>query len=276
MRAGTGIQTGRHLPPPLGARIWAAGRACFLVCTCITLTCSPRWSAAQTVPVPVDAVAGVFANEDTAAEASSLATVGLVREHNTDLHFYRVAPMPGQTLSHLIESLKQRPEIRYAEPNGWGTIGSEPNDYYYVTVDSVVGDPRYGLLYQYAPGTVHADQAWGIWQPQQTVVIAMIDTGVDDTHPDLTHRMYRDAGGTVIGYNVLTGVTGATGDDNGHGTHCAGLAAAQINNTTGIAGIAGWNGNSLLSDTTYTKLMPVKVTNSSGDWNFTEITDGID
>lgn len=115
----------------------------------------------------------------------------------------------------------------------------------------------------------------GIWNPQQTIVIAVIDTGIEDTHEDLTNKMYRDGSGNVIGYNEFTGVEGATGDDNGHGTHCAGIAAAQINNADGIAGISGWNGVAGYSDTTYTKLMPVKVDNADDTGSPADLEYGI-
>src|SRR5205823_2599115 len=75
--------------------------------------------------------------------------------------------------------------------------------------------------------------------------------------------------------NVFTGATGPALDDYFHGTHCAGIAAAQVNNATGIAGIAGWNGVAGATDTYYTKLMPVKVMDSTGSGTNAGVATGI-
>ena len=52
---------------------------------------------------------------------------------------------------------------------------------------------------------MQADLAWGIWQPSAQVILAIVDTGIDNTHPDLTNKILRDANGNVVGYNALTG-----------------------------------------------------------------------
>ncbi len=70
------------------------------------------------------------------------------------------------------------------------------------------------------------------------------------------------ASGNPIDYDYINNDADAT-DDQGHGTHCAGIAAAQTNNEIGMAGIAGWNGK-LGTDTSYIKLMPVKVLAADG------------
>src|SRR5262249_32802988 len=59
------------------------------------------------------------------------------------------------------------------------------------------------------------------------------------------------------------------------GTHCAGIAAAQVNNSTGIAGISGWNGVAGATDTFYTKLMSVKVLDSTGTGSDASVAAGI-
>ena len=48
-----------------------------------------------------------------------------------------------------------------------------------------------------SPQKMQADLAWGIWQPQAQVVIAIVDTGIDVTHPDLTNKIYRNGAGAV-------------------------------------------------------------------------------
>ena len=132
--------------------------------------------------------------------------------------------------------------------------------------------------FEWGPFTTRTVAAWHIWQPKNTrpIIIAIIDTGVDDTHPDLTNMILRDATGNVIGYNSLTQTVGPTLPDHPHGTHCAGIAAAQGNNGLGVAGVASWNGDPNASDTTHVKIMPVKVLDASGSGTDQDVADGID
>jgi subtilisin family serine protease len=64
------------------------------------------------------------------------------------------------------------------------------------------------------------------------VVVAVIDTGVDYTHPDLTANILRDSSNKLVGYNYVNN-TDDPMDDYGHGTHCAGTLALW--GTTGQA-----------------------------------------
>src|SRR5205823_4031409 len=119
--------------------------------------------------------------------------------------------------------LLQQPDVAYAEPNHLVRAVATPND------------PSYGS--QYGPQKTQANLSWDVWQPQARVVVAVVDTGINTTHVDLTNVILRDSQGNVIGHNSLTGTTNAT-DDHGHGSHCAGVIGGQINNGTGVAGIA--------------------------------------
>ncbi len=73
---------------------------------------------------------------------------------------------------------------------------------------------------------VGADQVWNR-VTGSGVKLAIIDTGIDDNHPDLT---------VSGGVSMVPGAT-SWDDDNGHGTHCAGIAGAR-NNATGVVGVA--------------------------------------
>ncbi len=151
------------------------------------------------------------------------------------------------------------------------TDNTPPNDPLLAYVDN-------NTPYQWGPGRTQTLAAWHLWQPKNTkpIVIAIVDTGVEDTHPDLKNMMYRDATGAVIGFNALTKAAGATGDDFGHGTHCAGIAAAEGNNGIGVVGIAGWNGNANTSGASAVKIMPVKVLDATGSGDDQGVADGID
>jgi hypothetical protein len=97
----------------------------------------------------------------------------------------------------------------------------------------------------------------------EKVVIAVIDTGVDYTHPELSNRMWRDATG-AHGYNFISNNNRPL-DDDGHGTHVAGIVAATENNQFGVAGLTG----------DYVEIMAVKVLNSQGGGSSEDVAEGI-
>ena len=80
-------------------------------------------------------------------------------------------------------------------------------------------------------------------------MVAVLDTGVDGTHPDL-------AGKLLPGWNAVDS-SNNTADINGHGTAVAGTAAAATNNASGVAGVA-WNA----------AILPVRITNSSDGYAY--------
>ncbi|TXK75089.1 S8 family serine peptidase [Paenibacillus sp. N3.4] len=105
--------------------------------------------------------------------------------------------------------------------------------------------------------TIHIDQAWAAAGDSQTsVVVAIVDTGVDLTHPDLIGRF-------VDGINLLQPGKKPY-DDNGHGTNVAGVIAASINNDKGIAGIAP-----------NAKIMPIKALEADGTGGEAKLGEGI-
>src|SRR5581483_618823 len=83
---------------------------------------------------------------------------------------------------------------------------------------------------QWALTSINAPAAWDITTGSGSIVIAVLDSGVDVTHPDL-------AGKLVPGRNVVDDSADVT-DSFGHGTHVAGIAAAAGNNGVGIAGVS--------------------------------------
>jgi subtilisin family serine protease len=103
-----------------------------------------------------------------------------------------------------------------------------------------------------AGADISAMQAWAVTKGSDQVVVAVLDSGVDYTHPDLANNMwrrpeiikaYQDEDLTeegpiddVHGFNVAEG-NGNPMDDNGHGTHCAGIIGAEGGNDIGIAGV---------------------------------------
>ncbi|EER11024.1 subtilisin, putative [Perkinsus marinus ATCC 50983] len=95
---------------------------------------------------------------------------------------------------------------------------------------------------------------------RKDVVLAISDSGADMTHPDLVNQFWRDHSNN-IGYNFLLNSTNVTDDftDEGHGTHCAGIAAAETDNCIGIAGVVNIDGSA-----PKVKLMILKFINATG------------
>ncbi|MGZ3771046.1 MAG: S8 family serine peptidase [Bdellovibrio sp.] len=119
----------------------------------------------------------------------------------------------------------------------------------------VPNDPFYS--YQKAMVTMRASDSFdtffsGSTKINNVIKIAVLDTGVDATHPDLAANLWKDTNGD-IGYDFYNGDS-VPEDDDGHGTFVAGLIGAQLNNGTGIAGVMGSN----------VKIMAVKVLGSDG------------
>ncbi|MGV3524991.1 MAG: S8 family serine peptidase [Candidatus Sericytochromatia bacterium] len=113
------------------------------------------------------------------------------------------------------------------------------------------GDPL--KAQQWSLAAVNAEQAWSVTTGSPNVIAAVVDTGVDLAHPDLMANL-------VPGYNAETPGQPPQ-DGHYHGTHVAGIIAAQANNGQGITGIAP-----------SVKLMPVRAISNGG---VTEVADGI-
>ncbi|HOL42421.1 MAG TPA: S8 family serine peptidase, partial [Methanospirillum sp.] len=102
-----------------------------------------------------------------------------------------------------------------------------------------------------ADADIDAPEAWAITKGSGSVVVGVVDSGVDYNHPDLVANIWTASDGTH-GYNAITGTTNPM-DDHGHGTHCAGTVGAVGNNGIGVVGV-NWN----------VKIMPLKFLDSSG------------
>jgi thermitase len=210
--------------------------------------------------VPGEVLVGLRFDARAREAAFPLLFVGESVGQQPALQVHRVALRPGVSVAEAVAFLRRQPGVRFAEPNYILRATATPND-------SAFGN-------QWAVRKIQADRAWELWQPRSPVIIAIVDTGIDNTHPDLTNKIYRDALG-IVGYDALADQRSDGLDGHGHGTHCAGIAAAQINNGTGIAGIAGWNSVAGLTDTTYTLLMPVKVLDAKGEGSDASVASGV-
>jgi subtilisin family serine protease len=116
-------------------------------------------------------------------------------------------------------------------------------------------DPSWSL--QWGPPCIRSQEAWDVQRGNHNVILAVLDTGVDLDHPDLDGNV-----DTSIDWDFVNNDNNAD-DDYGHGTHVAGIAAAEINNGIGIAGMA------------QAKIMAVKVLNRYGSGYWSWIASGI-
>lgn len=167
-----------------------------------------------------------------------------IRNHYPTPDVFRVKGDPGDRTADIIQRLRQDPSVEYAEPNYKRYLKAvTPNDPLYVS--------------QWALANMACGEAWEIETGDPSVVIGFVDSGIDYTHEDLRDNLWRnlseDWAGTSPGNNGLDddgdgyidnyyGINTITGsgdpfDDEGHGTHVAGIAGAEGNNLRGVAGV---------------------------------------
>lgn len=133
-----------------------------------------------------------------------------------------------------------------------GILNAQPNYIYkaFYTPNDV------GYPLQWSLASTNVTKAWDYCSGNASVKIAILDTGVSLDHPDLKNKI-------VNSYNGFDGSSNAS-DTYGHGTHVAGIAAAQTNNNIGVAGVAP-----------LCSLMAIKAGDSAGNFYSTSIVSGI-
>jgi subtilisin family serine protease len=153
------------------------------------------------------------------------------------------------------------PDIEWAEPNGIVRGDFVPND---PTYPLQWGAHNRGQAIQAdgdSVGTPDCDldlnQAWDVGTGSFGVVVAILDTGIDAGHPEFSNRVQS-------GWDFVNNDSNPA-DDHGHGTACAGIAAAAGNNGQGVAGVA-WG----------VRILPVKVLNSNNLGNTANLALGVE
>lgn len=147
----------------------------------------------------------------------------------------------GAKVGDMIAKFKNESDVEYAEPNFLAAAQLDPNDSLYSS--------------QWNLSKISAPTAWDDSQGGAGP-IAIVDTGVESNHPDLS-------GEVIQGYNFVSSSKN-TEDDNGHGTHVTGIVSALTNNAKGVASI-GFRSN----------ILPVKVLDSSGNGSYSDVASGI-
>jgi len=150
--------------------------------------------------------------------------------------------VPSNNLEAVESALKSDPKIKAVEKNfiGYGEL--------------IPNDP--GFASQWHLKNIWAPSGWDVNTGSTSGVIAVIDSGVDSTHPDLSPNL-------VAGYNFLSNNTN-TNDVQEHGTAVAGAAAAAGNSGIGVAGVSWKN-----------KIMPLVVLNASNVATVADVSEAI-
>ena len=150
-----------------------------------------------------------------------------------------------QTVAGFIRKHQRNPNFYVLEPNP--IVAVEP-------VDTPPNDPLYRA--QWALEQIGVPRAWTTLPHHGGGTVAVLDSGIDRTHPDLQGKVLR-------GWNTIAQNTD-TSDDHGHGTAIGGIIAATTNNEVGMSGICPT-----------CKLLPVKVLDESGEGTYADIIGGI-
>lgn len=180
----------------------------------------------------------------------------------------------SQDVQSLLSALRADPNVEYAEPDAVRSISYTPNDPYFSSSGS------WGQAYPDLWGlqAINVSHAWDTTFGNG-VVVAVVDTGLDYNHPDISANVWTNPGeipgngidddhngyvDDVHGWNFVANTNNPL-DDNGHGTHVSGTIAAVGNNGIGVIGIA-WQA----------KVMPVKALDGNGSGYDSVLAEAID
>ena len=182
----------------------------------------------------------------------------------------------GMSVAEAIAAYKDHPSIEYIQPNY--TIKLEKTTSPAVSPSAIPNDPGLEALWGlnntgqtggFFDADIDAPEAWDL-SLGTDVVVGVIDSGVDYTHPDLDDNLWFNTGeifgngidddgngyiDDAIGYDFINNDADPY-DDEGHGTHVAGTIAAEANNGIGVVGVAP-----------EAKIMALKIFDANGNTN---------
>jgi len=169
----------------------------------------------------------------------------------------QVVDVGGKKVGETVSAYARNSRVEYVEPNFIASVLTDPNDEYFIKQWGLDNDGqgykegKRGLI----DADIDAPEAWEISRGSETIKIAILDTGIDQNHPDLDDKLID---------NINFTASGTIDDLYGHGTHVAGIAAAETNNSQGVAGV-GYNSS----------LLNVKVLGDNASGYYSWIAKGI-
>ena len=209
---------------------------------------------------PTQAELDVLHGQLDADQDQQVGTIGVHRFHSRSINE-----------NALLAFLRTHPAVAYAEPNYVLTATQVPNDPYFPQL--------WAMQNANQPGAdIGAVSAWDVSTGASSVVVGVIDTGIDYTHQDLAANVWSaptsftvTVGGVKVtcaagthGFNALT-MTCDPMDDNNHGTHVSGTIGAAGNNGVGVVGV-NWT----------TSIIGAKFLNASGSGSTADAVNAID
>jgi serine protease len=217
-------------------------------------------SSTQSLTYKSDSVIVVYKDGATKLDRRSARSIvrGKISDLNNDevddkyrnLKNGRIAKftLNGVSVKNALEKLRKNPAVLYAEPNYIVSASVMPDDSSFADLWGMHNTGQTGGV---ADADIDAPEAWDISTGSHDVIIGVIDTGVDHTHPDLMANIWtnpaeiagdgvdNDGNGyidDIHGINAITNV-GDPMDDQGHGTHVSGTIGASGNNGLGVVGV---------------------------------------
>ncbi len=214
--------------------------------------------------------------QNRADAVEALRSIGIILKLNSDpidSLSTLVVNVPASQLASALTALQNINGIEFVEPNYLVEMAGTPND------------P--GFSQQNNLWVIQAPQTWDALPTMQEVLVAVIDTGVDVNHPDLANFIWQNAGETGQdsngsdkrtngidddangyvddwqGWNMIAGNNDVS-DNQGHGTHLAGIIGAQMNNSLGIVGVAP-----------NARILPIKALDNNGFGTYAQVAEGI-
>ena len=185
--------------------------------------------------------------------------------------FSHVKIADGQSVDTAIAKFKSDANVESVQPNYIYHITSTSNDTDYSKLwglkntGQTIVSPSYATNNPGATGKdMDIENAWDQITDCSSVVVAVIDTGVQYNQEDLADNMWVNATYTKYGYDFVGANDDDPKDENGHGTHVAGTIGAEGNNATGITGVCQ-----------KVQIMAVRVLDATGSGTTADIVEGI-
>ncbi len=165
-------------------------------------------------------------------------------------YVYRIYLDGGMSVTEAVKALSTESGVIHVQPNYIYRTFFIPNDPLFATPSGTISPSTY----QYGPRLINLPQAWSLASGNATMIIGIIDTGIDITHPDLVTKIWTNPGETatnlsdddrngyiddIHGWNFADENATVYTSTESHGTHVSGIAAGETNNGIGIAGASG-------------------------------------